>query len=541
MTAAATGVAALTKQSVEQYAQYEQLVGGVETLFGRASNQVMKYAEMAYKTSGLSANEYMETVTSFSASLLQSLGGDTTMAAHLADMAIQDMSDNANKMGTDMSAIQNAYNGFAKQNFTMLDNLKLGYGGTKQEMERLLEDATKLSGVKYDISSYADIVKAIHVVQDEMGITGTTAKEASETISGSIGMLKAAWTNLVTGLGDENANFNELINNVVDSAITAGENLIPRIQQVLMGIATLVQRLAPVIADKLPGLVQDILPPLLDAASTLLEAVVKALPGILKVLVDVLPSIIEMIVTTLIDMAPELVDVAVTLILALANGLIEALPLLLEKLPEIITKIVNTLWGHAPEIISAGWRLIGALAEGLVKGIANIVPAIGQIMTAISDGIGSLVDSAAQWGRDMIDNFIGGIKGMWDKAKNAVSDFAGGIKRFLGFSEPEEGPLSDFHTYAPDMVKLFAKGIKDNQSLLDDAINGAFNFRPTIAAGMTGGQEFTVPRAGTIAQAPRNIIIPLYIDGREFARAEVPYIEAEQRRYGVRIATGGVY
>ena len=194
-----------------------------------------------------------------------------------------------------------------------------------------------------------------------------------------------------------------------------------------------------------------------------------------------------------------------------------------------------------PKILEAGGKLIAEFARGIVQNIGKIGEAIGSIGEKIMDGIGSLVDGAAQWGRDMIDNFIGGIKGMWDKAKNAVSDFAGGIKRFLGFSEPEEGPLSDFHTYAPDMVKLFAQGIKDNQGLLDDAINGAFNFRPAIAAGMTGGQEYTVPRAGTAAQAPRNIVIPLYIDGREFARAEVPYIEAEQRRYGVRIANGGVY
>lgn len=209
--ATATAVGALVKQAVESYAEYEQLVGGVDTLFGSASAEVQKKADNAYKTAGMSANEYMETVTGFSASLIQSLGGDTEKAAKYADMAITDMSDNANKMGTDMSLIQNAYQGFAKQNYTMLDNLKLGYGGTKEEMERLLKDASKISGIKYDISSYADIVDAIHVVQTEMGITGTTAKEASTTIQGSISSMKSAWQNLLTGLADENADLDVLV------------------------------------------------------------------------------------------------------------------------------------------------------------------------------------------------------------------------------------------------------------------------------------------------------------------------------------------
>ena len=231
--AAAAGIAALTKASVENYAEYEQLVGGVDTLFKQASDTVQQYAANAYKTAGMSANEYMNTVTSFSASLIQSLGGDTEKAAVVADQAITDMSDNANKMGTSIDMIQNAYQGFAKQNFTMLDNLKLGYGGTKEEMERLLKDAQKISGIKYDISSFADITEAIHVMQEEMGIAGTTAAEASETIEGSINSMKSAWSNLVTGLADENSDLDKLINNFVDSTATAAKNIIPRVEQTL--------------------------------------------------------------------------------------------------------------------------------------------------------------------------------------------------------------------------------------------------------------------------------------------------------------------
>ena len=230
LTAAAAGIAALTKVSIEGYADYEQLAGGVDTLFKDTSDKVQEYAANAYKTAGLSANEYMETVTSFSASLLQSLGGDTEKAAQTADLAITDMADNANKMGTAMESIQNAYQGFAKQNYTMLDNLKLGYGGTKEEMQRLLDDAEKLSGKKFDLSSYADIVEAIHVVQTEMGVTGTTALEASSTIQGSIASMKAAWTNFIVGMADPEQDFDALLGGLVDSVVTVGDNLLPRIQ-----------------------------------------------------------------------------------------------------------------------------------------------------------------------------------------------------------------------------------------------------------------------------------------------------------------------
>ena len=274
-TAALTAGAAITKSAVEHYADYEQLVGGVETLFGaggqsleeyaksvgkstedakkdydslmKAQDTVLKNADNAYKTAGLSANEYMETVTGFSAALIKSMGGDTEAAAKKADMAITDMADNANKMGSDISSIQTAYQGFAKQNYTMLDNLKLGYGGTKEEMQRLLEDATKLSGIEYDISSYADIVDAIHVVQTEMGITGTTAKEASETISGSISAAKSAYENLMTGLADENADLDGLIDNMADSILTVVDNVLPRIMET-----------APRIVETVPKLVEGL-------------------------------------------------------------------------------------------------------------------------------------------------------------------------------------------------------------------------------------------------------------------------------------------
>lgn len=322
---AVTAVAGLGKAAISSYADYEQLCGGVETLFGAggqsieeyaesvgksvdearddynrlmsAQDKVFGYAKTAYKDAGMSANEYMETVTGFAASLVASLGGDTEAAAEKANMALVDMSDNANKMGSDMESIKNAYGGFAKQNYTMLDNLKLGYGGTKEEMERLLADAEKLSGVKYDVSSYGDIVDAIHVVQTEMGITGTTAKEAASTISGSIGMMKSSWQNLLTGFADGNQDMTELISELWNSIQAVADNVLPRIQETMAGISRFVVRAVPMLLKKIPPMLGQILPQLMSASMTLLQTVVKtlieALPSLLSELSGAITSVIS--------------------------------------------------------------------------------------------------------------------------------------------------------------------------------------------------------------------------------------------------------
>ena len=262
----ATAVGAAVAASVKSYADYEQLIGGVETLFKGSAGTVEKYANNAYKTAGLSANEYMETVTGFSASLLQSLDGDTAKTAKYADKAIRDMADNANKMGTDMASIQNAYQGFAKQNYTMLDNLKLGYGGTKEEMERLLKDAGKLAGQKFDISSYADVIEAIHVIQENMDITGTTAKEAEKTISGSLASMKSAWNNLLPALIKGGDSFDQCVDNLVKSVKAFAGNIMPAIKKGLSGVGKLITELSPIIAKELPSLINSILPSLISSA-----------------------------------------------------------------------------------------------------------------------------------------------------------------------------------------------------------------------------------------------------------------------------------
>lgn len=407
-TAAATATAALVKSAVTAYSDYEQLVGGVETLFKDSASEVQKYAANAYQTAGLSANEYMETVTGFSASLLQSLDGDTKAAAEKANVAITDMSDNANKMGTSMESIQNAYQGFAKQNYTMLDNLKLGYGGTKEEMQRLLEDAEKLSGQKFDLSSYADIVDAIHVVQTEMGITGTTAKEAATTIQGSVNMTKAAWQNLVVGIADDTQDFDVLVNNFVESVTTAGNNILPRVEIALKGVGTLVEKLAPIIAKTVPNIVSTTLPSMIKAGTSMIRALLngllKAVPELIpcfkdiinqliEVIVDNLPLIIEAAVTIagaivsgLVEALPDILDAGIELIQSLAQGLTNGIPNILSTAIDIVSKLAMTFYKNEPQIIQTGLQLL----LGLVKGILQAVP---QLLSVLPDIINQGVES----------------------------------------------------------------------------------------------------------------------------------------------------
>lgn len=467
--AASAGVAALGTACINAYADYEQLVGGVETLFKDSADTIQTYADNAYKTAGLSANEYMETVTSFSASLLQSLDGDTEKAAAAADLAITDMADNANKMGTAMESIQNAYQGFAKQNYTMLDNLKLGYGGTKEEMQRLLADAEKLSGVKYDLSSYADIVEAIHVIQTEMGITGTTAKEASTTIQGSVASMKAAWANLMVGMADDTQDFDLLLSNFIESIGTVADNLLPRIGVVIEGMGKLVAGLAPKIASALPTLTNELLPNLvelgvqsisalvqgiqengdslaagaLSIVGTLAEGIAELLPmvadtaaslavsladGLTESLPNIIPVAIETISTlveNLTENANTIIDAGIQIILALGDGLIAALPQLIETVPQIVINIANVINDNAPKLIDTALYLITRLAVGLVQAIPTLVVNIPKIIEAIVAAF-----MAFQWlnlGKQLIDGVANGVKkageSMATAAKNAFSKF----------------------------------------------------------------------------------------------------------------------
>lgn len=403
VSAAATGIAVLTKKALNNYAEYEQLVGGVDTLFKDSSAKVQEYAANAYKTAGLSANEYMDTVTSFSASLLQSLGGDTEAAADMANVAITDMSDNANKMGTDMASIQNAYQGFAKQNYTMLDNLKLGYGGTKEEMQRLIDDANALNAAQgkytnYSIESYADIVSAIHDVQVEMGIYGTTADEASTTIQGSVSSMKAAWSNLLTGIADDNADFKTLIEQFVDSLVTVGENIIPRINIIIQGLTQLIT----------------------EASQT----------------------IIPMAVQILLENLPSIVATGMDLIIALVSGILDNIDMLIDCVLEMVDVIVDKLIDNLPKLIDGGIRLIAALANGLIRAIPNLVSKIPQIISSIVKGIISGIPAIFDVGKNIVEGLWNGIKSMGSWVSGKVKDFfggiVGGVKDFLGIHSPSK-------------------------------------------------------------------------------------------------------
>jgi len=498
--AASAGVAALGTACINAYADYEQLAGGVETLFKDSAETIHSYADNAYKTAGLSANEYMETVTSFSASLLQSLDGDTEKAAAAADLAITDMADNANKMGTAMESIQYAYQGFAKQNYTMLDNLKLGYGGTKEEMQRLLADAEKLSGVKYDLSSYADVVEAIHVIQTEMGITGTTAKEASTTIQGSVASMKAAWANLMVGMADDTQNFDMLLSNFIESIGTVADNLLPRIGVVIEGMGKLVAGLAPEIASALPTLTNELLPNLvelgvqsisalvqgiqengdslaagaLSIVGTLAEGIAELLPmvadtaaslavsladGLTESLPNIIPIAIETISTlveNLTENANTVIDAGIQIILALGEGLIAALPQLIETVPQIVINIANVINDNAPKLVDTALYLITRLAVGLVQAIPTLVVNIPKIIEAIVAAF-----MAFQWlnlGKQLIDGVANGVKKAGESMATAAKDAFSKFKSKITGSEVATG-LKNIGKYIIDGI---VGGIKNS-------------------------------------------------------------------------------
>lgn len=373
--AVASGIKSLISGAIEGYGEYEQLVGGVETLFGSSANTVIKNAENAYKTAGLSANAYMETVTSFSASLLQSMGNDTEAAAKKADQALTDMSDNANKMGTDMQSIQNAYQGFAKQNYTMLDNLKLGYGGTKEEMQRLIDDANALNAAQgnytnYSIESYADIVDAIHTVQTEMGITGTTALEASTTVEGSINSVKAAYQNFVTGLGDQNADIGALTEELIQTAGTVAENVLPVIENVVKNIAETVKKQGPDMITKFVAYATEKLPEVLKLGIQLIVSLVKGLAQNLPELLRGTLALVDTIISAFLDSLPDIIEVGKDIVRGLWEGIKAMASWIGEKVSGFVGGLVDGVKGvlgiHSPSRVFAG---IGQnMALGLGQG-----------------------------------------------------------------------------------------------------------------------------------------------------------------------------
>ena len=468
--AAATAVGALTKKSLEEYAEYEQLVGGVETLFKDSADVVKQYANNAYQTAGLSANDYMETVTSFSASLLQSLGGDTEAAAKQADLAVTDMADNANKMGTAMGDIQNAYQGFAKQNYTMLDNLKLGYGGTKEEMQRLIDDANALNAAQgnltnYSIDSYSDIVSAIHDVQTEMGITGTTAKEASTTIQGSLSAMKSAWTNLLTGIGDDSQDLDKLINNFVDSTGTAAENILPRLGKIITGIGSLAERLAPVVAAAIPGLVTTVLPNLVQSGISMVGAI---LQGLVQMLPQIIQYGVDMVITLIesISSDPEsLVETAITLVVTIVSGLIDAIPKLIAAAADLVTGLLMALISNAPNLLAAGLKLVGKIAEGIANSLGEIVNAGAKVVDSIIDGIAGAWGKLTGWFKGLWNGLFGGLSAnvsVNGSAKGALAGVNGSHASGLDYV-PFDGYIAELHKGEMVVPKREAQTLRNSE------------------------------------------------------------------------------
>lgn len=462
MTRAVDGLVNLGKTALDSVGAVEQNVGGVETLFGDTADAVIAAADRAYQTAGMSANDYMSTVTSFSASLLQSLGGNTEEAAKVADMAIIDMADNANKMGTSMDMIQNAYQGFAKQNYTMLDNLKLGYGGTKTEMERLLADAEKLTGVKYDINNLNDVYQAIHAVQEEMGITGTTAKEASETLEGSMAAAKAAWDNFMNGSGDADQ--------LADAFATAADNIVKNLAEIIPRFAETLPALGSAIIAQIPGLVVAIVPAvlsagqsvlkqlqdavldfdfagaadrvvqmitgfiegdglgsLLDTLATIFTGIVNGISSMLPSLLPALVGLISYVVTSLLDQLPAILDCALELILGLAQGILAALPVLIEALPEVISSIVEFLISAVPQIIDAGIELLMALVDALPVIIDALVDALPQIIEATVTALIAAAPQIAKAGIKLLGALIEAIPVIVVELAKAVPDIVAAI------------------------------------------------------------------------------------------------------------------
>lgn len=568
-----TAVAALAgvgKSALDAYATYEQAVGGVDTLFKDASGTVQKYAAEAYRTAGVSANEYMTQVTSFSASLISSLGGDTAKAAELGNTAMIDMSDNANKMGTDIETIQQTYQSLARGNYAMLDNLKLGYGGTKSEMERLIQDANKVkqaNGEMGDLSidKFSDVVQAIHIMQQQMGITGTTAKEAATTIEGSVGMMKAAWQNWLAELGKDNADINGLTTQLVDSVGTVIQNVGPRIAQIITGITAALPQLFSSLGSTLPALVMQILPPVLGALgqlgtmlltsattwittslpqllaqfqawvtsslpsflqtgltmiTNLLQGIVQALPQIASTAVIVLTTLLDglsaqlpqlipiginavlNLVQGILNNLPQIIDSGLKLILGLAQGLINALPDLVGKAPILIGQLVGGIINRLPQILQAGVQLLGALANGFISSVPRLIGAIPGMVGQIMHGFTSV-----NWGSvglNIITGIATGIAGAAGRLVTAAVNAANNALNWVKRKLGIHSPSRVFRDQVGEMIgEGMAVGIDESASKVRKAAGRLTGILPSQDASYSVG----------VANASRGVNAAAYGNG----------------------------
>lgn len=591
VTAASAAVTALTKSSIEQYGEYEQLVGGAQLMFGTAYDFVAEKAANAYSTVQMSQNAYLQQVNGFATGLKTALGGNEQAAAELADRIITAEADIVAATGNTQEAVQNAFNGIMKSNYTMLDNLQIGITPTKEGFQEVIDkvnewNAANGNATNYMIDNLADAQSALIDYIEMQGLAGYASAEAADTIQGSVSAMKAAWTNLVTGIADEDTDLDTLIGNFVGSVETAAGNVIPRITQILSGMGTAIQQLAPIIATEVPALVSSVLPQIISAGAQLAVGLATGLIGALPELAAAVPEIVVSLSAAISESLPELtaagtqllsmlaagvmtgipllaetasnilsklsqylkenlptllqsglemldkftgslrenagvlVDAALEFAKNLATGLAAGIPTIVEQVPSIVSNIANIINDNAPKILKAGIDIILTLVKGLIDSIPVIVENLPQIISAIVDvitafnwvslgakvinffsngikgalssivdaakeivssitdggGLKNLPEIAKQWGQDLIQNFINGIKEKFGALKDTVSNVAQTVKDFLGFSEPKEGPLSNFHTYAPDMMRLFADGIKNNSGIIKSAFNDSLDF-----------------------------------------------------------------
>lgn len=543
-TAAATAIGTITKFVIQHYAEYEQLAGGVETLFGaqgmslkkyaqsigqtveqargkydqliQAQTEVMNNAKVAYKTAGMSANDYMNTITSFAAALKQSTANETE-AAKVANQTVIDMADNANKMGTNMEDIQNAYQGFSKQNYTMLDNLKLGYGGTKSEMERLLQEAEKLTGIHYDINNLSDVYNAIHEIQKNLGITGTTAKEAMKTIDGAMKMTKASWDNLLTGLADPKQAVGPLISEFAKSLGILAKNVTPKIKEVFDALPNALIQITP----QLMNMIIDLAPSLILAAINLVAGLIGALPGIISPIFSQLSSLIgsgmidkigqsissnmPTLISKGLDMLlqfsqailtnlPVLVGMGMKLIFYLVQGLMSALPTLISKVPTIIANLADAFSNSAQTIFAWGVKIIAEIIKGLVMSIPSLIANIPKIIYAIF-----AVWNAINWwnlGKGLINGIKNGItsmggsltstaKNLFESLKNSVSNIFNNIKKVI------ESPIFGAKTKVLAIIGELQNGVRVGFNFIKSHASSVWNgIKNAIMSPMSAAANF---------------------------------------------------
>ena len=553
VVAGVAGLGAIIGGALTEGGALQQSLGGVETLFKDSASQVIAAANEAYRTAGVSANDYMEQVTSFSATLLQGLGGDTEAAAGYADKAIVQMADNANKMGTSMESIQYAYQGFAKDNYTMLDNLKLGYGGTQAEMARLINDSGVLGdSIKVTAETVKDvpfssIIDAIQVIQDNLGITGTTAKEAATTLTGSFASVKAALSNVLAGLAlgqDLGPSLNALSSTL--TTFLAG-NLIPAITNILSALPGALVTFVTTLGPQLVAGLSTIVPQMMTAGTQMLQSLSDGLvQGIPNFLAQALPMVLQFTESLRANFS-NIVDAGIDLLLDLVQGIANGLPALIEYVPTIVSNIAGLINDNAPKILQAGIQIIITLVQGLINAIPTIIANIPQIIGAIADTITAfnwlnlgatviktlgngllsmanglkgfmqstlsgaldyikgLPGQALQWGKDLISGFIDGIIGNVGNLINSVKNVAATIASYLHFSRPDIGPLRDYETWMPDMMQGMASSLRANVYRLTDALDLVGNtMQKSLALDTTGLATRAIQQDAQVRMEPRS-------------------------------------